>query len=52
MGVHVRGAVNNGVTDDEIRECLLQAAVYCGAPAAMEAFRTAELVLNELRADG
>lgn len=52
LGVHVRGAVTNGVTDDEIRECLLQAAVYCGAPAALEAFRTAERVLNELRGDG
>jgi 4-carboxymuconolactone decarboxylase len=51
LGVHVRGAVTNGVTEDEIRECLLQAAVYCGAPAALESFRTAERVLNELRAD-
>lgn len=52
LGVHVEGAVTNGVTEDEIRECLLQAAVYCGAPAALESFRTAERVLNELRADG
>ncbi|MCP9952639.1 MULTISPECIES: 4-carboxymuconolactone decarboxylase [Actinomadura] len=52
LGVHVRGAVNNGVTDDEIRECLLQAMIYCGAPAALEAFRVAERVLTELRADG
>jgi 4-carboxymuconolactone decarboxylase len=52
LAVHVRGAVTNGVTEDEIRECLLQALVYCGAPAALESFRTAERVLNELRADG
>lgn len=51
LGVHVRGAVTNGVTEDEIRECLLQAAIYCGAPAALESFRTAEQILNELRAD-
>ena len=52
LGMHVRGAVTNGVTEEEIRECLLQAAIYCGAPAALESFRTAERVLNELRADG
>lgn len=44
---HVRGALNNGVTANEIREVLLQAAVYCGVPAAMDAFRTAEDVLKE-----
>jgi 4-carboxymuconolactone decarboxylase len=51
LGMHVRGAVTNGVTEDEIRECLLQAAIYCGAPAGLESFRTAERVLNELRAE-
>ena len=45
LRVHVKGALNNGVTVDEIREVLLQAAVYCGIPAAMEAFRTANEVL-------
>lgn len=45
---HVRGAVNNGCTPDEIREVLLQSAVYCGAPAALEAFRNADAVLQEL----
>jgi 4-carboxymuconolactone decarboxylase len=52
FGVHVRGAITNGCTADEIREVLLQTAVYCGAPAALESFRTAERVLDELRADG
>lgn len=43
--VHVRGALNNGVTVDEIKEVLLQAAVYCGLPAALDAFRLANEVL-------
>ncbi|WP_116996515.1 carboxymuconolactone decarboxylase family protein [Desertimonas flava] len=51
FGVHVRGAVRNGCTREEIREVLLQTAVYCGAPAALESFRTAERVLDELGAD-
>ena len=50
LAVHVRGAVHNGVTEDEIQEALLQTAVYVGAPAALESFRVAEKVLNELRA--
>jgi 4-carboxymuconolactone decarboxylase len=45
LEVHVRGAVTNGVTVAEIQEALLQAAIYCGVPAAMEATRTAEAVL-------
>ncbi len=44
---HVRGALNNGVTPEAIREVLLQAAVYCGVPLAAEAFRHAEAVLAE-----
>jgi 4-carboxymuconolactone decarboxylase len=51
LGVHVRGAINNGCEVDEIREVLLQAAIYCGVPAAMESFRTADQVLNELGFD-
>jgi 4-carboxymuconolactone decarboxylase len=47
LGVHVRGALNNGVTPEEIREVLLQAAVYCGVPAGMDAFRVAEESLAE-----
>ena len=45
LGVHVRGALNNGVTPEEIREVLLQAAIYCGVPAGMDAFRAAEEAL-------
>jgi 4-carboxymuconolactone decarboxylase len=48
--VHVRGAVNNGCTIDEIRETLLQATVYCGAPAGLESFREAQVVLDEMAA--
>jgi 4-carboxymuconolactone decarboxylase len=44
---HVEGALNNGVTVDELREILLQAAVYCGLPSAGDAFRVAEEVLHE-----
>jgi len=41
LKMHVRGALRNGVTKDEIREVLLQVAIYCGVPAAVDAFRTA-----------
>jgi 4-carboxymuconolactone decarboxylase len=44
---HVRGALNNGCTVEEIRETLLHCAVYAGVPAAMEAFRAASEVLDE-----
>jgi 4-carboxymuconolactone decarboxylase len=52
LGVHVRGAITNGCTEQEIQEALLQAAVYCGVPAALESFRVAERVLEEIAADG
>jgi 4-carboxymuconolactone decarboxylase len=45
--IHVRGALNNGVTDDEIVEILLQAGVYAGVPIAAEAFRIADKVIAE-----
>ena len=45
--IHVRAAANNGVTRDEIKEVLLQAAIYCGVPAANSAFHAAEEVLAE-----
>lgn len=48
LSLHVRGAVNNGCTIEEIREALIQAAVYCGVPASLEAFRTAEAALAAL----
>lgn len=43
---HVRGALNNGVTEEQIQEVLLQTLVYCGAPAALEAFRIAEQTIS------
>ncbi|MCA6063787.1 carboxymuconolactone decarboxylase family protein [Thalassolituus marinus] len=48
---HVRGAINNGVTPEEIREVLLQVLVYAGAPTAIDSFRTASAVLTELGID-
>lgn len=51
LGVHVRGAMNNGVTPAQIQEVLIQAAVYVGAPAALESFRVAEQVLKEMGVD-
>jgi 4-carboxymuconolactone decarboxylase len=51
LGVHVRGARRNGCTEQEIQEVLLQSAAYCGAPAALEAFRVAERVLAEFRSE-
>jgi 4-carboxymuconolactone decarboxylase len=43
----VRGSLNNGVTDDEIVEILLQAGVYAGVPIASEGFRIADRVIAE-----
>ncbi len=43
---HVRGALNNGATVEEIQEVLLHAAIYCGVPTAVEAFRTANDVVS------
>ena len=44
---HVRGALNNGVTVAEIQEVLLHASIYCGLPAAVEAFRSAAEVVGK-----
>ena len=43
---HVRGALNNGCTVEEIREALLHCAVYAGVPAAIDAFRSAQAVID------
>jgi 4-carboxymuconolactone decarboxylase len=43
---HVRGALNNGATKEEIQEVLLHAAIYCGVPAAVEGFRAAAEVVD------
>ena len=47
---HVRGALNNGATVEEIREVLLHSTVYCGVPLAVDAFRAAQEVLKEIAA--
>jgi 4-carboxymuconolactone decarboxylase len=44
LRMHLRGALKNGATQDEIRETLLQSAIYCGVPAANSAFRIAQEV--------
>ncbi len=48
LALHVRAARTNGLSDDEIKEVLLQTAIYCGVPAANTAFRIAQKVLGEL----
>ena len=47
LAMHVRGALRNGLTADEIKEVLLQSAIYCGVPAANRAFAIAQEVLAE-----
>ncbi len=46
--LHVRGAINNGLTAEDIKEVLLHATVYCGIPAGLDAFRSANEVLKEM----
>ncbi len=46
LKLHLRGSLNNGVTKDEIKEVLLQTAIYCGVPAAVVAFRCAREVFQ------
>lgn len=48
--MHLRAALTNGVTKDEIKEALLQAAIYCGVPAANSAFHAAQEVFSETKA--
>jgi 4-carboxymuconolactone decarboxylase len=50
LRLHLKGALNNGVTVEEIREILLHATVYAGIPAGLEAFKVAAEVLKEERA--
>lgn len=52
LRIHVRGAFNNGVTRDQIREVFLQTAIYCGVPAANSAFHLAQEVFAEMDAAG
>jgi 4-carboxymuconolactone decarboxylase len=47
LAMHVRAALRNGLTADEIKEVLLQSAIYCGVPAANHAFAVAQRVLEQ-----
>ena len=48
LKLHLKGAIRNGVTRDEIKECILQAAIYCGGPKALEATRVARAAFAEM----
>ena len=48
--IHIRAALNNGLTKDEIREVFLQTAIYCGVPAAIDSFRIAKRIFAEMSA--
>lgn len=48
LKIHVRGAINNGLTKEDIKEIFLQVAVYCGMPAALDSFRIAQEVFEEM----
>jgi 4-carboxymuconolactone decarboxylase len=52
LRLHLRGALNNGVTRAEISEVLLQCAIYCGVPAAISSFRIAREVFKEIDGAG
>ena len=47
LKLHVNGALNNGLTKEEIKEIFLQVAIYCGIPAGLDAFKTARDVFKE-----
>ena len=47
LKLHVRGAINNGLSVDDIKEALLQVAIYAGVPASLSAFKAAQAVLKE-----
>ncbi len=49
LAVHVRGAVTNEASEVEIRETIMQSAIYCGFPAGLEGIRVAEGVLNKIK---
>lgn len=51
LALHVRGAVSNGITKEEMREVFLQAAIYAGVPAALDAFKVAEKVFAEIESE-
>jgi 4-carboxymuconolactone decarboxylase len=49
--IHVKGALNNGLSKDDIKEIFMQTAIYCGVPAAVDSFRTAREVFKEMGLD-
>ena len=51
LKLHMRGALNNGVTPEELREIIIHGSVYCGFPAAMDSMRQAKALLEELEAE-
>ena len=51
LAIHLRGALNNGVTREEIREIFLHCGAYCGAPAALDSFKLASKVFDEIDAE-
>jgi len=50
LKLHIKGALNNGVTKEEIKEVFLQTAIYCGVPAAIDSFRVAKEAFKEVDA--
>jgi 4-carboxymuconolactone decarboxylase len=52
LRLHIRASINNGVTREEIKEVLLQCAIYCGVPAANSAFHIAQSLFDELDRQG
>ena len=50
LKLHIRGALNNGLTREEVKEVILQAAIYCGAPAALDGMRIAVETFKEVDA--
>jgi hypothetical protein len=52
LALHTRGAINNGVSELEIRETVLHATVYCGTPAGVEAMMVTERTINEMLEKG
>ncbi|PLB36957.1 AhpD-like protein [Aspergillus candidus] len=48
LGIHTRGAINNGLTEKEISEAVLQATIYCGVPAGVEAMKVTEKAILEM----
>lgn len=52
FGIHFRGAIRNGLTEEELRAVLIQIAVYCGIPAGVEVFRVARSIRDEMKQKG